>query len=578
MPLHVPSLVARSVLGRAVGLCVLVCISACGRTRPLSVDPSPPDAGRSARADPGGGQPRPPSAAELRRGCDAGRFDACRALGEPLRLDPLDLPVDVELAEASGRGDRVGVAKLLAEGHAADVVARDGTHVLHTALARGHVDVAEQLVVAGANPNVPAGGPSLYVDDPALLVAMKNGGGPVVRVLLEHGAKVDLPGRHGYTALHEAIYAEDRASIELLLEYGASVRYRAEDGRSAVDMAAGHPDAEVLAWTIEGWGDFSEPPPADEWNPPILTAAHGCHLANVELLLRHGAQVDQRGKKFDDTALIRAAQHGCTEVVARLLRVPGIAIDHQDTRGLSALIGAAGNGHVEITTMLLDAGADPTLKNDRGRTALAQAKAQGARATAALLADRGASLSPSAQAEVDRAVDERWSRRTSHENCRSHDDAQGRRTGLMRCVHADTTPAGMRYAITLEDTSRLDAHGQHPRVAERAITVGAGEIVDVDATWASALRSGGWFVFVPIVQGNPEHFTSLRAEVYLASSLRAPAKKAWASAPCRTCVKQELQLVTDPKGSSTFQYITTDRGGARTVVELSPRGSRLVTR
>jgi hypothetical protein len=42
------------------------------------------------------------------------------------------------------------------------------------------------------------------------------------RTLLEAGADVDLPGEHGFTALHEAVSQGHAEVVALLLEYGSN--------------------------------------------------------------------------------------------------------------------------------------------------------------------------------------------------------------------------------------------------------------------------------------------------------------------------------------------------------------------
>src|SRR3989442_2221642 len=49
----------------------------------------------------------------------------------------------------------------------------------------------------------------------------------------------------------------------------------------------------------------------------------------------------------------------------------------KDSNGWTALIAAAHNRHLEVTRVLLDHGADSSLRDKQGKTALAWAEAQG---------------------------------------------------------------------------------------------------------------------------------------------------------------------------------------------------------
>lgn len=100
---------------------------------------------------------------------------------------------------------------------------------------------------------------------------------------------------------------------------------------------------------------------------PIIQA---CRNNDYESVLANINQqsVDDRDE-IDQTPLIIASQHGCTEIVALLLKY-GSNIEHQNQQGETALISAAQEGHTDIVKLLLDAGADPTRPNSDGETAL----------------------------------------------------------------------------------------------------------------------------------------------------------------------------------------------------------------
>lgn len=59
------------------------------------------------------------------------------------------------------------------------------------------------------------------------------------------------------------------------------------------------------------------------------------------------------------------------DIVKMLLRIPEVHqdIDYQDSQGRTALMVAAGVGALEVTAILLNAGAERSLKDNRGMTA-----------------------------------------------------------------------------------------------------------------------------------------------------------------------------------------------------------------
>ena len=96
------------------------------------------------------------------------------------------------------------------------------------------------------------------------------------------------------------------------------------------------------------------------------------HTAVCLLLIASGANVNNVDK-FGDTMLLDAAKHGNVAVMQRLLEKQSISIDHRNKKGDSALIRAAWKGELEALHLLVQRGADVTLRNASGCTALLMA-------------------------------------------------------------------------------------------------------------------------------------------------------------------------------------------------------------
>lgn len=104
--------------------------------------------------------------------------------------------------------------------------------------------------------------------------------------------------------------------------------------------------------------------------------------------LSHGADV-RSTNRFGGTALIPASEHGHVETVRILIRA-GVPVNHVNDPGWTALLEAIvyGDGsarYVDTVTQLLDAGADPAIRDARGLTALQNAQHRGQRDIVALL-------------------------------------------------------------------------------------------------------------------------------------------------------------------------------------------------
>ena len=95
--------------------------------------------------------------------------------------------------------------------------------------------------------------------------------------------------------------------------------------------------------------------------------------ARVNELLRQGAELEWRNP-VGSTALTIACVYGSYEA-AEALCAHGAELDTRDNGGqYTPLILAAWQGHPKICAMLLALGADPSLKNKVGKTALDRAR------------------------------------------------------------------------------------------------------------------------------------------------------------------------------------------------------------
>ena len=100
-----------------------------------------------------------------------------------------------------------------------------------------------------------------------------------------------------------------------------------------------------------------------------------------------------RTNRFGGTALIPAADRGHVEIVARLLATD-IDVDHVNDLGWTALLeavilGDGGAAHTEIVGLLVDAGADVSIPDGEGVTALEHARTAGYDEIVAILTRAG---------------------------------------------------------------------------------------------------------------------------------------------------------------------------------------------
>jgi ankyrin repeat protein len=111
----------------------------------------------------------------------------------------------------------------------------------------------------------------------------------------------------------------------------------------------------------------------------------------LRLTLAHGADVASTNR-YGGTALIPASEHGHVETV-RILIAAGVPVNHVNDLGWTALqeailLGDGGPDHEAVVDLLLDAGADPDIRDREGRTALENAERLGFSTIAARIRDR----------------------------------------------------------------------------------------------------------------------------------------------------------------------------------------------
>jgi ankyrin repeat protein len=200
-------------------------------------------------------------------------------------------------------------------------------------------DVAKLLLERGANPNIQlkrrppyrnvpndrGGDTILSVGATPLLRAARAGDTPIVKLLLEHGALVDLPSNNGDTPLMAA------AGVDFGLRVTRG-RNRTEEGVLSTMQVLVDAGADVNARNV------AEPGTGDKPYEGVTSAARA---GNYQFRVR-GAQVPSPNAVPHRTALHGAAQRGYDNVV-KFLAAHGADLDAKDVNGKTPLDLAMGN-------------------------------------------------------------------------------------------------------------------------------------------------------------------------------------------------------------------------------------------
>lgn len=171
----------------------------------------------------------------------------------------------------------------------------------------------------------------------------------------------------------------DVAGVAAALADGADLEARDGRQRTALLLAATF-DHVAVAELLVGRG--ADPDALDDRHdtPWLVTGVTGS-VAMGRVLHAAGADLTIRNR-FGGISVIPASERGHVDYVRWVTSSTDIDVDHVNGLGWTALLeavilGDGGPAHQEIVRLLLAAGADPTLADGEGVTALEHARARG---------------------------------------------------------------------------------------------------------------------------------------------------------------------------------------------------------
>jgi ankyrin repeat protein len=271
------------------------------------------------------------------RAASAANVAACGELDrrfEFTQQDITSLQLNILLFSAADHGCEATAARLLEAGASVEARDRLGAMPLAHAAKAGHSALIELLLRHGAPINARS-----IAGSTALFAAAENDRLAAVRLLLDKGADVNLPGRSGLTPIAAAAYKGSVGIVDLLLAHGADPNAIDATGKGPLPYAAALGFTDVVRRLLDAGVDPNTPYGND------LTA----------LMWAAGYP--------DGAGALDAAK------VVNLLLERGAFIDAADNRGRTALMIAAERGHAAIVEILLQHGANGSLKDKEGKVA-----------------------------------------------------------------------------------------------------------------------------------------------------------------------------------------------------------------
>ncbi len=182
-----------------------------------------------------------------------------------------------DFVQSAGKGDLKAIQLFLNAGIDGNAQSASGFTALMAASKGGRIDVVNKLL--DAKVNVDAQGKEGVT---ALMLAAENNQVEIVKLLLKRNADPNIEDRTGWTALMKAVYQGSAGCVEalavrsrqevnrallvaaltgrqeiakILLDNGAEVDTRADDGRTPLMLAAGKGDNDFVAFLLKAGAD-----------------------------------------------------------------------------------------------------------------------------------------------------------------------------------------------------------------------------------------------------------------------------------------------------------------------------------
>uniref|UniRef100_L2GDQ2 Nacht and ankyrin domain protein n=1 Tax=Colletotrichum fructicola (strain Nara gc5) TaxID=1213859 RepID=L2GDQ2_COLFN len=279
--------------------------------------------------------------------------------GVDVNMDPLTRQISLYCAVRAG--EKFTVKFLLDNGGEPDYrYEPSGRTLLHLAVSMGNKPMVLLLLENGANID-PCG-----CDVSPLKLALRCGAEEISKVLLEKGANLNITDDRGHTALHVAAQKGCVKLVETIVDMGADISCTDLQGSTPLSLACKNQNHDVAAFLFDRGARIEE----DESSNVAHPYTEGLHKQVAQLLQLDANEINGRDE-LGRTPLFEACHLGALDIVKSLLE-RGADATVTDNQGQTALF-AVQRSHVHsglLVRVLVEARADPMRQNTMGKTFL----------------------------------------------------------------------------------------------------------------------------------------------------------------------------------------------------------------
>jgi ankyrin repeat protein len=272
------------------------------------------------------------------------------------------------LLYAVSHDSSIDLTRVIVEYTSTGIDARDfdGCTALLLAAGRKKWDVVNEIVMANPAPNFDIQHPE--TGHTATHMALSADEGLILRKMVERGASLDLASKDGRTVLLSALFAnKSEETVLFLVEMSTDIDARDGDGRTALNLACKlNRPAIVEGCLVRGAATDTQDTFA---RTPVEYALENDAPDILRLLVEHGASLEAPCEGYNTLLLAVLDQNKSAELLSVLLSHVTEGLDEL-FNGYTAAHMFALRGDASNLQLILRRGADGTIMDANGRTAL----------------------------------------------------------------------------------------------------------------------------------------------------------------------------------------------------------------